>query len=87
MTQPNNFGFGEEAALLKESARKFFADNFPTERLHAMAASDHNPERMTECHWDTALWQQLVELGWTMRRRAGSPPVVWACPRSLWPDW
>ena len=24
MTQPDNFGFGEEAALLKASARKFF---------------------------------------------------------------
>lgn len=66
MAQPNNFGFGEEAALLKSSARKFFADNFPTERLHAMTASDHNPERMTEANWDQALWQQIVELGWTM---------------------
>jgi alkylation response protein AidB-like acyl-CoA dehydrogenase len=66
MPQPNNFGFGEEAALLKESARKFFADNFPTDRLHAMTASDHNPERMSEANWDTDLWQQMVELGWTM---------------------
>jgi len=65
MTQPDNFGFGEESALLKESARKFFADNFPTEKLHGMAASDPNPERMTECCWDQALWQQLVDLGWT----------------------
>ncbi len=31
MAQPDNFGFGEEAALLKASARKFFADNFPTD--------------------------------------------------------
>jgi len=66
MSQPNNFGFGEEAALLKESARKFFADNCPTDRLHAMTASDHNPERMSEANWDAALWQQLVDLGWTM---------------------
>ena len=29
MAQPNDFGFGEESALLKESARKFFADNLP----------------------------------------------------------
>ncbi|MEP1472278.1 MAG: acyl-CoA dehydrogenase family protein [Halieaceae bacterium] len=66
MAQPNNFGFGEEAALLKESARKFFADNCPTDRLHAMTAGDHNPERMPEANWDADLWQQLVELGWTM---------------------
>jgi alkylation response protein AidB-like acyl-CoA dehydrogenase len=66
METPNNFGFGEEAALLKESARKFFADNFPADKLHAMVAADTNPERTPDCQWDQALWQQMVELGWTM---------------------
>ena len=66
MTQPKNFGFGEEAALLKESARKFFADNFPTDKLHALVASDPNPLRTPDCLWDKALWQQMVDLGWTM---------------------
>lgn len=66
MTQPDNFGFGEEAALLKESARKFFADNCPVDKLHAMVAGDHNPERMTDCAWEKDLWQQMVDLGWTM---------------------
>lgn len=65
MTQPDNFGFGEEAALLKDSARKFFADNFTPDTLHRMVASDHNPERMSACAWDRDLWQQIVELGWT----------------------
>ena len=66
MSQPNNFGFGEEAALLKESARKFFAENLPVDALHAMVASDPNPERMTESQWKPDLWQQMVDLGWTM---------------------
>jgi alkylation response protein AidB-like acyl-CoA dehydrogenase len=65
MTQPDNFGFGEEAAMLKDSARKFFADNFSTDKLHRMVAGDHNPERMSSCAWDQELWQQMVELGWT----------------------
>ena len=65
MTQPDNFGFGEEAALLKDSARKFLADNFPTERLHSLVASDHDPERMSAANWDRELWQQMVDLGWT----------------------
>lgn len=65
MAQPDNFGFGEEAALLKTSARKFFSDNFPTDTLHRMVASDPNPERMSACAWDRDLWQQMVELGWT----------------------
>lgn len=66
MEAPKNFGFGEEAALLKESARKFFADNLPTDKLHAMVAADSNPERVPDCLWDKNLWQQMVDLGWTM---------------------
>jgi len=65
MAQPDNFGFNEEAALLKESARKFLAERFPTERLHAMVADDPNPERMSGAAWDRDLWQQMVDLGWT----------------------
>ncbi|MFT4518608.1 MAG: alkylation response protein AidB-like acyl-CoA dehydrogenase [Halioglobus sp.] len=65
MTQPDNYGFGEEATLLKESARKFFTDNFSTERLHTLVAGDPNPERMSECLWDQNLWQQIVDLGFT----------------------
>jgi alkylation response protein AidB-like acyl-CoA dehydrogenase len=66
MAQPNNFGFGEEAALLKDSARKFFEEKLPTNKLHAMVASDPDPERMTGSLWDRESWQQMVELGWTM---------------------
>ena len=65
MTQPNDFGFGEEAALLKDSARKFFSDNFSAEKLHGMVAANPDAERMSDCAWDQALWQQMVELGWT----------------------
>ena len=65
MAQPDNFGFGEEAALLKESARKFFADNFTTDTQHALVAEDPNPQRMSDCAWDEDLWRQMVALGWT----------------------
>jgi alkylation response protein AidB-like acyl-CoA dehydrogenase len=66
MAQPDNFGFGEEAALLKASARKFFSDKFSTSTLHALVAGDHRPERGSECLWDRDLWQEMVGLGWTM---------------------
>jgi len=66
MAQPNNFGFGEEAVLLKESARKFFAEKLPTDQLHALVAVDPTPERMSESLWDREIWQQMVDLGWTM---------------------
>ncbi|MBE9538135.1 MAG: acyl-CoA/acyl-ACP dehydrogenase [Proteobacteria bacterium] len=66
MAQPNNFGFGEEAALLKDSARKFFEEKMPTNQLHALVAGDPTPERMPESLWDKDIWQQMVDLGWTM---------------------
>lgn len=66
MTQPNDFGFGEEAALLKASARKFFSEKFPSTTLHALVAADHSPERSSESLWDRELWQEMVNLGWTM---------------------
>lgn len=65
MTQPDNFGFGEEAALLKESARKFFSDHFSADTLHGMVAGEFEPERQTDCLWDQSLWTQMVELGWS----------------------
>ena len=65
MAQPDNYGFGEEASLLKTSANKFFNDNFSTATLQELVASDPNPERMSECAWDQGLWRQMVELGWT----------------------
>ena len=66
MGQPDNFGFGEEAAFLKASARKFFSEKMPTSGLHALAAGDHRPEREIACPWNRDLWREMVDLGWTM---------------------
>ena len=63
--QPKNFGFGEDEAMLRDSAQKFFSDNLPADKLHAMVAADSDPHRANECIWDQSLWQQAVELGWT----------------------
>ncbi|TXS92823.1 acyl-CoA dehydrogenase [Parahaliea maris] len=66
MAQPNDFGFGEEAGLLKDSARKFFADNLPVDALHRLVAENPDPERSPELVWREDLWHQMVELGWSM---------------------
>jgi alkylation response protein AidB-like acyl-CoA dehydrogenase len=66
MSQPQNFGFGEEEVMLRDSARKFFATNLPTDKLHALVADDSDPHKGLEPKWQPALWQQMVELGWTM---------------------
>ncbi|MEM8562153.1 MAG: acyl-CoA dehydrogenase family protein [Pseudomonadota bacterium] len=64
MSQPDNFGFSEEAALLKTSARKFFEDKFPVSALHSLVAADHDPARENQCLWDQKLWQEMLALGW-----------------------
>ncbi len=66
MSQPQNFGFGEEETMLRDSARKFFADNLPVDQLHALVADDSDPHRDLAVKWKPELWQQMVELGWTM---------------------
>ncbi len=65
MTQSQNFGFGEEETMLKEAAAKFFADNCPADVIHALVADNSDIHRPVESKWDKALWQQIVELGWT----------------------
>lgn len=63
--QPKNFGFGEDETMLRDSARKFFADNCSPGKIHSQVAHDSNIHRDIECVWDKNLWQQIVELGWT----------------------
>jgi len=66
MSQPQNFGFGEEETMLRDSARKFFADNLPVDQLHALVADESDPHRGLAPKWKPELWQRMVELGWTM---------------------
>lgn len=65
MTLPKHFGFNEEAQTLKQNARRFLAERCPVDKLHRQVAHDSDPARRPESIWDKALWQQIVELGWT----------------------
>ncbi len=65
MTQQKNFGFGEDETMLRDSARKFFADNASADKIHRQVADDYNIHREIECIWDQDLWRQICELGWT----------------------
>ena len=64
--QPKGFGFDADALALKDVAENFFQNNLPTNKLHALVAHDSNLEHGTASHWDTGLWQQIVDLGWLM---------------------
>lgn len=65
MAQSKNFGFGEDEAMLRDSARKFFADNCSADKIHAQVADNPDIYRPVESVWDKALWKQITELGWT----------------------
>ena len=75
MTQPRNFGFGEDEQLLRNTARKFLADHFGIEILRRLVARDHREayeSDLAPAHWDEKLWKQMVDLGWTAAGGAGS---------------
>ena len=65
MTQSNNFGFGEDETMLRDSARKFFADNCGPDKIHGQVAGNPDIYRPVESIWDKGLWKQITELGWT----------------------
>ena len=68
MAQPRDFGFGEDERLVRDSARKFLAENAPIEKIRRLVARDHKEAYETPtpplAH-DEALWKQIVGLGWT----------------------
>ncbi len=68
MAQPKDFGFGEDEALLRDSARRFLAENAGIEKLRQVAARDHHAAYESETQplaYDENVWRQIVELGWT----------------------
>ena len=62
--QPKNFGFGDDEKMLRDSARKFFADNSTADVVHKLVAQNPDPNREISVPWDQSLWQQISELGW-----------------------
>lgn len=65
MTRPDDFGFGDDAQLLKNTARRLFEDRLPADALHKLVARSHDPARASECAWDPDLWMRMIDLGWT----------------------
>ena len=63
MTQVENFGFGEEARMLKQTARQLLHKQCAPEQVHRLVAGD--PSYGSAPAWDRELWKQMIELGWT----------------------
>lgn len=86
MSQPNNYGFEEEAVLLKESARRFFSEKLPVHELHALVAAEAVAERAPAGPWREDLWQEMVALGWTalaVPEDAGGLAMPWVAVAGL----
>jgi alkylation response protein AidB-like acyl-CoA dehydrogenase len=64
-TRPHDFGLGDDAQLLKTTARRLFEDRLPNDVLHRLVARSHEPARASECVWDPDLWRRMIDLGWT----------------------
>lgn len=62
MTRPHDFGFDEEAALLRDAACRLFTNSCPPDALHRLVAAHTG---VYDIAWDRALWRQMIDLGWT----------------------
>lgn len=62
--QPENFGFGEDEAMLRDAARGFFQDHYGADALHALVAGESDLQRPNVASWEPDHWRQIVELGW-----------------------
>ena len=67
MAQPKDFGFGEEQIMLQEAARRFCEDKQPLTALREATAGSEDPYHGKERagFFDPAIWQEMVELGWS----------------------
>lgn len=72
--------------MLKDGARRFFAERLPVDQLHALVADDYVPEREVSVKWRQDLWQEMVELGWTslaVPESAGGIEMPWVAVAAL----
>ncbi|HVH97287.1 MAG TPA: acyl-CoA dehydrogenase family protein [Enhygromyxa sp.] len=63
MTQADDFGFGEEARMLEQTARQLLHKQCSPGQVHRLVAGD--PSYSSAAAWDRELWRQMIELGWT----------------------
>jgi len=66
MAQPKDFGFGTEETMLRDEARRFFKKNCDDSALMDLVGENSDPAREPDCCWDEKLWDQIVDLGWTI---------------------
>ena len=66
-TQPRDYGFDEDQAMFKDSIRRFLDENDGRSLLRKDTAGTEDPYHgeKRSGSFDQAIWQSMVELGWT----------------------
>jgi alkylation response protein AidB-like acyl-CoA dehydrogenase len=66
-TAPRDFGFGEDEAMLRDTARKMLSERLPMEKLRTLVAEAPEPvyDKGERAPWDKQLWAEIVAMGWT----------------------
>jgi alkylation response protein AidB-like acyl-CoA dehydrogenase len=85
MSQPNNYGFEEEARLLKDSARRLFGEKLPVDRCTHWSPRTTTRSGNRAPAWRDDLWREMVELGWTSLAVPESAAGGSVCPGWPWP--
>ena len=64
---PQDFGFGDEEAMMRDTARRMLSERLPMERLWKLVAESPEPtyDKGERAPWDSQLWDEIVALGWT----------------------
>ncbi len=68
MSQPKDYGFGDDERILRDSARRFLDEVASVDSLRRLVAADHAEayESATPpARYDESAWKRMVELGWT----------------------
>jgi alkylation response protein AidB-like acyl-CoA dehydrogenase len=68
MSQPKDYGFGEDEQILRDSARKLLDEVATIDKVRRLVAADHDEAYQSatpQARYDAAAWRKMTELGWT----------------------
>ena len=68
MSQPKDYGFGDDERILRDSARRFLEEVASIDSVRRLVAANHEEvyESATPpARYDESAWKRMVELGWT----------------------
>jgi alkylation response protein AidB-like acyl-CoA dehydrogenase len=68
VSQPKDYGFGEDERILRDSARRFLDEVASIAAVRRLVAVDHAEayqSAVPPARYDESAWKRMIELGWT----------------------